>query len=184
MDIVEVGTPMIMEYGMEPVRRIRAKYPDIEILADQKIMDAGGFEARLALEAGANYITVLGVTDDLTIRGCVEAAEEYGAQVVVDMICVDDLPKRVAAVEALGAHCVAVHVGVDQQAAGRTPLDDLKVMAACAKTAKISVAGGISSATLPAYRAYRPDVVVVGSGITHAADPVAAVRALHDGLMR
>ena len=45
---------------MEPVRRIKERFPCLEVLCDTKIMDAGAYEARLAFEAGADYVTVLG----------------------------------------------------------------------------------------------------------------------------
>lgn len=179
VDILEAGTPFIYQYGMAAVRALKERFPDKEVLADMKIMDAGAYEAEEALAAGADYVTVLGVTDDLTIRGCVEAAEKYGREIVVDMICVKDMEARIARLEELGAHGVAVHTGTDQQAAGRTPLDDLKRMSACVRKAKISVAGGIKPATIPQYAAYRPEVLIVGSAICHAADPVAAAREIH-----
>lgn len=178
VDIVEVGTPMVIEYGMDAVRTMKEKFPDLEVLADLKIMDAGYYEAEEALKAGADYITVLGVTDNLTIKGCVDAAKVYGAQVVVDMICVENLPARIKKVEELGVDFVSVHIGVDQQAAGQTPLDALRIMKTFAKTAKVSVAGGISVETMADYRALAPDVVIVGSGITHAAQPAQAAKTL------
>lgn len=175
IDIVEIGTPMVIEYGMEPVRIMKEKYPQLEVLADLKIMDAGYYEAEEALRAGADYVTVLGVTDNLTIQGCVDAAKKYQAQVVVDMICVENMRERIQKMEELGVDFVSVHVGVDQQAAGRTPLDDLKVMKECTKKAKVSVAGGISVETIQDYKALEPDVIIVGSGITHADNrPLAA----------
>ena len=45
---------------------------------------------------------------------------------MADMICVDNMEKRVAQPEAAGITDIAVHTGVDMQAAGRTPQDDLK----------------------------------------------------------
>ena len=63
VDIIEIGTPFIYEYGMEAVRTMKKRYPDKEILADMKIMDAGYYEAEEALKAGADYVTVLAVTD-------------------------------------------------------------------------------------------------------------------------
>ena len=78
VDIIEVGSPFIIEEGMRPVRIFKEKYPDCEILADTKIMDAGEYEAEETFKAGADYCTVLGVTDTLTIEGCVKAAKEYG----------------------------------------------------------------------------------------------------------
>ena len=83
IDIIEVGTPMVIEYGMEAVRTMKKNFPGKEVLADLKIMDAGYYEAEEALKAGADYITVLGVTDNLTIKGCVDAAAAYNGQVVV-----------------------------------------------------------------------------------------------------
>lgn len=171
VDIIEVGTPMVMEYGMAPVRELKKRFPDKKVLADLKIMDAGKYESEIAFKAGADYITVLGVTDDGTIEGCVEAARAHRGLVVADMICVKDAEERIRRLEELGIDILSVHTGVDQQAAGRTPLDDLKVMRRAVTAAEISVAGGISAETLPAYLEYKPEIVIVGSGITHAEDP-------------
>ena len=47
VDIIEVGTPMVMEYGMAPVRELKKLFPDKKVLADLKIMDAGEYEAEV-----------------------------------------------------------------------------------------------------------------------------------------
>ena len=178
IDILEAGTPLIYGYGMEAVRALKARFPEKQVLADMKIMDSGAWETEEAMSAGADYVTVLGVSEDVTVRNCLETATRYGREVVVDMICVPDLPGRIRQLEALGVQGLAVHTGVDQQAAGRTPLDDLRLMTACAQRAKISVAGGIRPDTVAEYAAYRPEVVIVGGGILHAPDPVAAAAAI------
>ena len=180
VDIIEIGTPFIYQYGMRAVEVFKEHYPAKEILADMKIMDAGAYEAKQALAAGADYVTVLAVTDNLTIKGCIEAAEKYGREIVADMICVPDMAKRIQTLEELGVHGLAVHTGTDQQATGRTPLDDLKQMSALVKKAKISVAGGIKLETVSAFAAYHPEVLIVGSGICRADDPVAAARRIYE----
>lgn len=171
VDIVEVGTPMIIKYGVEPIRRIKKQFPDIEVLADTKIMDAGFCEAEEAFKAGADYVTVLGVSDDGTIQGCIEAAAKYKGKTVADMICVTDLAERTKQLEQLGVDFVSVHVGVDQQAKGRTPLDDLKVIKNAANHVKVSVAGGIGPDSIDQYRGLGPDVVIAGSALAHSSDP-------------
>lgn len=178
VDIVEVGTPFMMEYGMEPVRRIKERFPGLEVLCDTKIMDAGAYEARLAFEAGADYVTVLGVTDDRTIQEVAAEAARNSGKVMADMICVPDLPERIARLEELGVDVIAVHTGVDQQAAGRTPLDDLREMRAHVKHTAIAVAGGIRLETLDQYLLYRPEILIVGGGIAHAKDPARAAKEL------
>lgn len=184
IDIVEVGTPFLIDAGREAVRQIKQTFPDLDVLCDAKIMDAGAYEAQLAYDAGADYVTVLGITDELTIKGCVQQARKQGKQVMVDMICVSDLASRIPVIEALGADIIAVHTGADQQAAGRTPLDDLKEIKQYAKTAKIAVAGGISSQTIDAYVALEPDIVIVGSGILNADNPVGEASLIKQALIK
>ena len=182
VDIVEIGSPFIIEEGMRPVRAFREAFPELEVLADTKIMDAGDYEAAQTFEAGAHYCTVLGVTDTRTVEGCLQAAQRYGRSVFVDMICVPDIASRVAELEAVGVRHLGVHTGVDQQAQGRTPLDDLALMRASSKHSLISVAGGIAPATIGSFIELGADVVIVGGGITRAADPVSAARELHDAI--
>lgn len=171
IDIIEVGTPFIMDEGMRGVRAMKANFPDKEILADLKIMDGGFYEAAMAFRAGADYITVLAAADLVTIKNCVDAAKKYGGKVVADMLCIEDLPSKIKGLEALEVDCLAVHVGVDLQAAGRTPLDDLKIMKAHATKAKVAVAGGINRKVLPSYTSLLPDILIIGSSITGAEKP-------------
>lgn len=178
VDIVEAGTPFIMRYGTEAVHRMKQEFPDLEILFDGKIMDAGRYEADLAYEAGADYVTVLGVTDDRTILDVVMAARRAGKQVMADMIAVTDFQKRISRLEKLGVDIIAVHTGVDQQAYGRTPLDDLSEMRQYVKAAQIAVAGGIRADTIDSYLEYNPEIIIVGGGIIHTKDPVTAAKEL------
>lgn len=180
IDIIEVGTPFIYREGMHVVKIMKERFPEKEILADMKIMDAGRFESASAFAAGADYVTVLAVTDLITIKECVALAEEYGKEIVVDMICVTDIRKRVEELEKLGVHGLAVHTGTDQQAAGKKPIDDLIMMSSCRKHAKISVAGGIKAETVLQYAALQPEVLIVGNGICHVKDPRDAAKRIKE----
>lgn len=141
-------------------------------------MDGGAYEANIAFEAGADYVTVLGVTDDLTIQDCVKTAQKAGRRVVVDMICVSDLKQRMETIEAMDVDVIAIHTGLDQQAVGRTPLDDLKETRQYVKHTALAVAGGINLETIDEYMKYQPEIIIVGSGIVKADDPVGAAKAL------
>lgn len=180
VDIIEIGTPFVIDSGMEAVRRFKEKYPEKDILSDEKIMDGGYYESQLGFEAGAEYVTVLGVSDNLTIQNCMKAAKDFGKQVVVDMLCIDNLAEKVEEFETMDVDVIAVHTGADQQEEGRTPLGDLKIMREAAKKCKIAVAGGINSETIEEYASLRPDIIIVGSGICRSENPLDEIKRIKE----
>ena len=56
VDIIEIGTPFIMREGTEAVRAFRERFPEKEILADAKIMDAGKWRQPFALKPGPTML--------------------------------------------------------------------------------------------------------------------------------
>lgn len=183
-DIIEIGTPFVIEYGMEAVRAVRRQFPQKEILCDTKIMDGGAVEANSAFRAGADYVTVMAVTDAQTVREVVKAARDWKKIVVADLLCVEDFKKTVPYLESIGVDMLAVHVGVDQQQSGRTPLQDLITIKALLQNARVAVAGGLDAAHLAEYTAHRPDVLVVGGAITHAANPAEQAKNIFEQIVR
>lgn len=182
IDIIEIGTPLCLDAGNNAVATLKKAFPEKEVLADCKIMDGGYFEAENAIKAGADYVTVCAAADVLTVKGAFKATQDYGKKLVVDMITIENIPAKVAELEEIGVDVLAVHTGADAQAVGREPIEDLKVMKECSKKAKIAVAGGISSKTIEKYVALNPDIVIVGSAIGRAEDPVAEAKAIKEAL--
>lgn len=166
IDIVEIGTPVVINEGLKAVKEIKEAFPSLKVLADLKIMDAGAYEVMKASEAGASIITILGATDDSTIKGAVEEAKKQGTQILVDMINVKNLEQRAKEVDALGVDYICVHTGYDLQAEGETPFEQLQTIKRVVKNAKTAVAGGIKLTTLPEVVQSHPDLVIVGGGIT------------------
>ena len=184
VDLVEVGTPLMIREGVGAVRRLRAVFPDLTLVADLKIADGGHFEATLGFEAGARIVTVLAAAADETIRDAVRAGHERGGEVMVDLMGVSDLARRAAEVDRLGVRWVCLHTSVDVQRgdAEHRAVQGLRRVKDVLRSAGTAVAGGITAATAPALAALRPDLVVVGSAIARAADPRAAATALRRAL--
>ena len=166
VDIVEVGTPWIVREGVAPLKAIRAAFPDATLLADTKIMDAGRQEALYALEAGADIVTVLGVADDATIRAATAEAHRLGRKILADMINVSNLERRAREIDRLGVDSICVHTGFDVQCAGRTPVEELRLVSRAVSRRIVAAAGGVNLANIAAVAAERPAVVIIGGGIT------------------
>ncbi|RGZ01594.1 3-hexulose-6-phosphate synthase [Clostridium sp. AM58-1XD] len=180
-DIVEVGTPLSLMYGMKAVQKVKERHPELLVLDDIKLCDGGRRSSRACLSGGADMITILGISDSATIRAGIEEAEKLGKQAVVDMIHAENLTEKIRQADELGAHVIGVHVGVDSQAHGESPLEALKTARETVRHAKISVAGGLKNDEfMDQILLYKPDILVVGNGIRMAENPVEAAKGIRE----
>ena len=170
IDIVEIGTPVVINEGLRAVKEMKEAFPSLKVLADLKIMDAAGYEVMKASEAGADIITILGAAEDMSIKGAVEEAKKQGKKILVDMIAVKDLETRAKELDTFGVDYICVHTGYDLQAVGQNSFEDLQTIKRVVKNAKTAIAGGIKLDTLPEVIKANPDLIIVGGGITGQAD--------------
>src|SRR3989454_6622499 len=112
-DWLEAGTPLVKSEGIEVVRQLKKSFPGKTIVADLKTMDTGAFEVEIAAKAGADVITVMGVTDDATILEAVRAARRYGSKIMVDLMRVTDKPARAKELEKPGGGYLNKHAAND-----------------------------------------------------------------------
>lgn len=181
VDWLEAGTPLIKSEGLQAIRDIKSRWPHITVVADMKTMDAGRTEVEYAAKAGARVVGVLGAASDATILECIEAARNYGAEIIVDMIQVNDVVTRAREVEEMGASYVGIHIAIDEQMQGKTPWDTLSEVAK-AVSIPIAVAGGINSETAPLALRAGASIVIVGGAITKTCDAAAATRAIKQAM--
>lgn len=169
IEIIEIGTGVIKEYGMAIVREMREHFPEAVILADMKTCDAGKHEAKQVFEAGADITTVMAFSSDATISDTLKVASEYGKRVMIDLLEVDS-KERMAQLSQLGVDLVSLHVGKDKQETDGYFSTDLFQLTQGFEF-EVAVAGGITLESLPEIVKENPEIVIVGSAITKASNP-------------
>lgn len=182
IDIVEVGTPMIIRYGLEPVKYLANEFSDINVLADCKIMDGGYLEAKWAFEAGASIVSCCASAPNETIEGAFKAAKEAGKELLVDLINVkgEKFKETIVYLDTLGVHYICVHTAADVQSKENNPIEELKTAKGLVNHSKISVAGGISLDTIEEIKLAKPDVLIIGSAIHHSENAVEMCRTFYE----
>jgi len=170
IDIVEVGTPLALKHGAKTISLIKENYPSKEVLADFKIMDGGNYEASIAFEAGADIVTVLGVSSDVTIAGAISAARKFKRKIMVDLIGVVEIEKRIPLVEKLGVDYLCVHTAVDAQNGINIPIVQFILARKSVTTTKLAIAGGLNIKNIGFVIPFKPDIIIVGAGITSEPD--------------
>src|SRR5438477_2480039 len=117
VDILEVGTPLIVAQGAATIGKLKKAFPNYPVLADYKTMDSGGKNTHLTHAQGGQYMTVCGNAPDETVKAAVTASKETGVKVVVDLIGCKNVPARAALCENWGVDMLYLHYGADQRRA-------------------------------------------------------------------
>jgi 3-hexulose-6-phosphate synthase len=180
VDIFEIGTPCIKHNGVALVEELRGRFPDKLLLVDLKTMDAGEYESAPFYAAGADICTVLGVSGLATCEGVIKAAKVHGAEAQIDLINVDDKAGCATATAAAGAQVIGIHTGLDAQAAGETPFNDLGDILALDLPVRISIAGGINHSTVQDVVRAGANIIVVGAAIYGADSPADSAREIRE----
>lgn len=176
-DILEVGTPLILNEGIPVIARLKERFPGKRYLADLKIADVGHLEAASAFRSGADIVTVLGIAADRTIRGVLDAAGEYSDEVMVDLLGVADPPVRAHQVEAMGASIICLHTAHDLKGSDVDPMANLPEMRK-AVAGLLAVAGGLRPGDVERALGLGADIIIIGGGIIGDLDPRGAAESI------
>ncbi len=179
VDVIEVGTPLSKSAGMLAVRTIKELCPDNLILADIKTPDVGGGEAKMAFDAGADWMTVLGAAPLDTVKLALEEARSRpGKEMFIELTGVRDIISRAEEWREIGVERMVYHRGWDEGNLSRTweksdwnTIQDLIGMGF-----KISVAGGINLNMIGFFKGLDISVFIIGRAIRETPDPAAAAR--------
>lgn len=177
VDIIEVGTILILQAGDQAVRCIRAMYPDKTIVADTKCADAGGTVAENVQKAGADWTTVICCATIPTMK----AAAEKIAAVQVELYG-DWTYAKAQLWLAAGIRQVIYHQSRDALLAGETwgEKDLAKIQKLIDMGFQVSVTGGLDVDTLKLFKGMAVYTFITGRGITAAQDPAQAATAFLD----
>ena len=182
IDIIEIGTPLIIKEGLKSVLKIKKKFPKQTVLADLKIMDAGLLEAQIGFDAGADIVTVLGLASTKTLNGVKQAVVKNEKEVMVDMInhpCPENKWNELKNME-MGFCCL--HTANDDSQDGETPLNDLERFYNLHGGENIAVAGGINPDMIRKINSFHPEIVIVGGYIANSRNQRNALEEIHQAM--
>ncbi|MGH9652205.1 MAG: orotidine 5'-phosphate decarboxylase / HUMPS family protein [Bryobacteraceae bacterium] len=169
VDWLEVGTPLIIAEGMRGVRELRARYPEVPIVADLKIMDGGWLEAEMAAKAGASMLVVMGQAHPETVELVAKAGRDFGAKIMGDNMAMPDPVAGAKRLEELGCDYVIHHIGFDMRTLRRergiqapTPLDRLREVVN-AVSVPVQAVGGLTIEQAIESPKYGAPLVVIGA---------------------
>ena len=182
VDIIEIGYPELITFGLDVVKEAHEAHPDLKICVDAKVFHGGTGVTRRCFEAGASIVTVLAYAPDPVIQQMVRHAREYGGEIMCDMDGVRRVGRRTAEVDALGVNYVSIASGYlmeheydlhKRNHGSIFQLRPLELAAAVKRNlihAGLAIGTGINQENISEVMKLKPEIVMVGRGIYGIAD--------------
>lgn len=178
IDILEVGTGVIKEYGMSIVKEMEQKYSSLSLLADMKTCDAGKSEAIQAFRSGADIMTVMAFSANQTIKDTLLVAQDYEKRVMVDLLGIQTRD-RVEELADLGCDLFCIHLGKDMQQNETLDIREL-LQLVDGLDVEVAIAGGVDATMIQEIKQLPIDIAIVGSAITSSDSPSTASKEIRD----
>ena len=192
VDIIEIGYPQIMTFGLDLIAEIRAAHPDLTLCVDAKVFHGGTGVTTRCFEAGASIVTVLSGAPNPVIAKMVEKAAAYGGKIMCDMSATPRATgQRTAEVDRLGVDYIMVPTGfipeydydLEAHRGARRkpfvrPLDLAGVVKRNVRHAGLALHTGINESNIQEVVRMNPKIVMVGRAILDAPDRVVAAERL------
>ena len=168
VDILEVGTVLLLQTGEEAIKCFRALFPDKTIVADPKCADAGTTVAKNCKIAGANIMTCICSASIATMIAADKEIDEVQVELYGDWTY-EQAKKWLDA----GIDQAIYHQSRDALLAGETwgskDLDKVKKLIEMGF--RVSVTGGLDTNTLELFRGVDVYTFIAGRSITGASNP-------------
>lgn len=173
-DAFEIGSLLIAQYGLDAVKKFRAKFPEKTLFCKSNIVEYEKETVALACQAGSDWITVLAGASRNTIHNACLSAHDKGKKVILDLIDTDASSCGQIALEAksLGAQALLFRTITD------TPLlflDNWDMVSGNTKL-PIFISAPVTLQTVHEFTKINAAGIVVGSAITHAENPAEAAK--------
>ncbi|MBU3142823.1 3-hexulose-6-phosphate synthase [Clostridium sp. CF012] len=165
IDIIEVGTALIKDFGIVSIKEIKEAFPNKIILADMKTIDEGAYEFKAAFNSGADIATVMGAASVNTLEACYKVAQDFGKFMMIDLLEVGY--EKINMLTSFSDAIFCIHSPSD---GGEQDLTALlkEFKEKFPKISKVAVAGGINYQTITTIKEANVDIVIIGGAITKA----------------
>jgi len=169
VDIFEVGTLLLYQYGATSIERFVKEFPQKTIFADTKLVDRAREAVDMIANVQAHWISIMAGAHKDTLQACCTAAHKNNIKVMLDLL--DSNAPGQAAMEAktVGVHALLVHRLHEEK--------DFQLFAEKWEMIRgntqlpIFVSGAINRENVHEFLRLQPDGLVIGSAIIQSDNP-------------
>lgn len=168
VDVIEIGTILAFAEGMSAVSTLRKRHPEHIIVCDMKTTDGGAILAKMAFEAGADWITVSAAAHIATIEACKKVADDFNGEIQIELYGNWTLNDAQSWVD-LGIKQAIYHRSRDAELAGVswTPEDISRMRVLSEMGIEVSITGGIVPEDIHLFEGIKAKTFIAGRALAN-----------------
>lgn len=167
VDILEVGTLLIYNHGVQAVEAFKKQFPDKTILADAKIADRAKDAVTLLSDAGADWITVIAGTGKQVIHTACTTASTLNKKIMLDLLDSASVGQSALEAKNLGVDALLFHQPYDEKQS-LVFLDKWEMIKGNTEL-PIFISANITRTTIDEITRLQPAGIIIGQSITDSA---------------
>lgn len=174
---IEVGTPLIIRYGMAAVAAVRSCLPAHYLVADCKVMDRGDTIVAMCKAAGADSVIIQESAGEATFHRAARTAESVGIELMLDRMGQPSLPVDQAKLQSSRVSHIICHISKDVQRERGLCFEPGLRETWCNSNQATAIAGGITAAALrSSSELHAYSLIIVGEAIYSNPAPLRATQ--------
>jgi 3-keto-L-gulonate-6-phosphate decarboxylase len=173
---IEVGSVLLYTHGIQAIKQFRKAFPQVQLVADAKIIDHAKEAVTVLAKAGADWITVMAGTAKETIHSACTTAHALDKKIMLDLLDAGSQGQSALEAKSLGADALIYHKTTGEHE-GPIFIDRWNMVQENT-TLPIFIAGKITSESIILFKEAQPHGIIVGSYITQAQNPLETLRDL------
>jgi len=181
VDIIEVGTILCLSEGVQPIKSMKALFPQKTIVADTKCADAGKTVAENAKNSGADWMTVICSATIPTMKAAKQAIDELQVELYGNWSY-----EQAQNWLDIGINQVVYHQSRDAllsgEGWGKKDINTIKNLINMGF--KVSVTGGIKLETLEMFKDLNVFTFIAGRSITETNNPYESAKKFKNEIKR
>lgn len=166
--VLEVGTALLLTHGIDAVKAFKTSFPHHTLFADTKIIDFGRDICDQYIQAGADWVSVMGGTRKVIIQNTCNKAHELGKKVMLDLLDVHSVGQAALEAKNLGVDALVLHQELEQDT---LLFSEIWNMARGNTDLPLFISNKINRDNIDKLRALQPAGIIIGRAITQATDP-------------
>lgn len=168
-DVFEIGSLLIVHYGVKAVEKFRKKFPEKVLISGTKIIDHEKEIFGLFAEANSDWVTVLAGASPNVIHSACNSARNFGKKVLLDLIDASSPGQTALEAKTLGADALLFHKPTD--ATSKDIFLDLWDMVRGNTSLPIYISAHVTRENIKELIEIDPAGIVIEHAITQSKDP-------------